>query len=178
MAKRSGLSASTIGRIWRNFDLKPHLSDGFKLSTVPQFVDKIVDVVGPYHDPPDKAIVLCTDEKSQCQALNRSPPVLPMVPGPPERASHDYIRHGVTSLFTAFNIATGEVISQLHRRHRAVEFRKFLITIDKAVPDGLHIHFTPTPGGRGQDETHLVATCKLSGRHKKRHEVHFLNEGP
>ena len=140
MAARSGLSPSTIGRIWRKFDLKPHLQDGFKLSTDPLFVEKIVDVVGLYHHPPEKAVVLCTDEKSQCQALNRSQPVLPMVPGTPERASHDYVRHGVTSLFAAFNIATGEVISDLHRRHRAVEFRKFLITIDKTVPDELDIH--------------------------------------
>jgi transposase len=140
MAARSSLSPSTIGRIWRKFDLKPHLTDGFKLSTDPLFVEKIVDVVGLYHHPPEKAVVLCTDEKSQCQALNRSQPVLPMVPGTPERRSHDYVRHGVTSLFAAFNIATGEVISDLHRRHRAVEFRKFLITIDKAVPDELDIH--------------------------------------
>ncbi len=103
-------------------------------------MEKIVDIVGLYHHPPEKAVVLCTDEKSQCQALNRSQPVLPMVPGTPERRSHDYVRHGVTSLFAAFNIATGEVISDLHRRHRAIEFRKFLITIDKAVPDELDIH--------------------------------------
>ncbi len=140
MAHRAGLSPSTIGRIWRKFDLKPHLQDGFKLSTDPLFVEKIVDVVGLYHNPPEKAVVLCTDEKSQVQALDRSQPVLPMVPGTPERRTHDYARHGVTSLFAAFNIATGEVISDLHRRHRAVEFRKFLITIDKAVPDDLDIH--------------------------------------
>jgi transposase len=140
MAQRAGLSPSTIGRIWRKFDLKPHLQDGFKLSTDPLFVDKIVDVVGLYHNPPEKAVVLCTDEKSQVQALDRSQPVLPMVPGTPERRTHDYARHGVTSLFAAFNITTGEVISDLHRRHRAVEFRKFLITIDKAVPDELDIH--------------------------------------
>jgi transposase len=111
MAQRAGLSPSTIGRIWRKFDLKPHLQDGFKLSTDPLFVEKIVDVVGLYHNPPEKAVVLCTDEKSQVQALDRSQPVLPMVPGTPERRSHDYARHGVTSLFAAFNIATGEVIS-------------------------------------------------------------------
>jgi transposase len=140
MARRSGLSPSTIGRIWRKFELKPHLQDGFKLSTDPLFVAKIVDVVGLYHNPPEKAVVLCTDEKSQVQALDRSQPVLPMLPGTPERRTHDYARHGVTSLFAAFNIATGEVISDLHRRHRAVEFRKFLITIDKAVPDELDIH--------------------------------------
>ncbi len=140
MAQRSGLSPSTVGRIWRKFDLKPHLTDGFKLSTDPLFVAKIVDIVGLYHHPPEKAVVLCTDEKSQCQALNRSQPVLPMVPGTPQRRSHDYVRHGVTSLFAAFNIATGEVISELHRRHRAIEFRKFLVTIDKAVPDELDVH--------------------------------------
>ncbi len=140
MAQRSGLSRSTIGRIWRKFDLKPHLQDGFKLSTDPLFVEKIVDVVGLYHNPPEKAVVLCTDEKSQCQALDRSQPVLPMAPGTAERRTHDYIRHGVTSLFAAFNISTGEVIHELHRRHRAIEFRKFLITIDKAVPDELDVH--------------------------------------
>jgi transposase len=108
MAQRSGLSPSTIGRIWRRFDLKPHLQAGFKLSTDPLFVEKIVDIVGLYHNPPEKAVVLCTDEKSQVQALDRSQPVLPMVPGTPQRRTHDYARHGVTSLFAAFNVATGE----------------------------------------------------------------------
>ena len=140
MARRSGLSESTVGRIWRKFDLKPHLSDGFKLSTDPLFVDKVVDVVGLYHNPPEKAVVLCVDEKSGMQALDRSQPVLPMMPGMPERRSHDYARHGVTSLFAAFNIADGTVISELHRQHRAVEFKKFLIAIDKAVPAGLDVH--------------------------------------
>ena len=127
MAARSGLSKSTIGRIWRRFDLKPHLADGFKLSTDPLFVEKVVDVVGLYHNPPDKAVVLCVDEKSGTQALDRSQPVLPMMPGMPERRSHDYVRHGTTSLFAAFNIADGHVIHSLHRRHRATEFRKFLV---------------------------------------------------
>jgi transposase/transcriptional regulator with XRE-family HTH domain len=140
MAKRSGLSPSTIGRIWRKFDLKPHVSDGFKLSTDPQFVDKVVDVVGLYHNPPEKAVVLCVDEKSGIQALDRSQPVLPMMPGMPERRTHDYARHGITSLFAAFNIADGTVISELHRQHRAVEFKKFLIAIDKAVPAALDVH--------------------------------------
>ncbi|HCT78888.1 MAG TPA: IS630 family transposase [Micromonosporaceae bacterium] len=140
MAKRSGLSPSTIGRIWRRFELKPHLTDGFKLSTDPQFVDKVVDVIGLYHNPPDKAVVLCVDEKSGMQALDRSHPVLPMMPGMPERRTHDYARHGVTSLFAAFNIADGTVISQTHRRRRAVEFKKFLVAIDKAVPDELDIY--------------------------------------
>lgn len=130
MAKRSGLSRTTIGRIWGKFDLKPHLVDGFKLSSDPQFVDKVVDVVGLYHNPPEKAVVMCVDEKSGMQALDRSQPVLPMMPGMPERRSHDYTRHGITSLFAAFNIADGTVISEIHRRHRAVEFKKFLIAID------------------------------------------------
>src|SRR6266516_520947 len=140
MARRSGLSKSSIGRIWRKFDLKPHLTDGFKLSTDPLFVEKVVDVVGLYHNPPDKAVVLCVDEKSGMQALDRSAPVLPMMPGMPERRTHDYARHGVTSLFAAFNIADGAVISELHRQHRAVEFKKFLVAIDKAVPAGLGVH--------------------------------------
>ena len=140
MAQRTGLSKSTIGRIWKKFDLKPHLQDSFKLSTDPQFVDKVVDVVGLYHNPPERAVVLCVDEKSQIQALDRSQAVLPMMPGMPERRTHDYLRHGITSLFAAFNIADGTVISALHRRHRAIEFRKFLITIDKAVPAELDVH--------------------------------------
>jgi len=140
MAARTGLSPSTIGRIWRRFELKPHRQDSFKLSTDPQFVDKVVDVVGLYHHPPERAVVLCVDEKSGMQALDRSQPVLPMTPGTPERASHDYIRHGTSSLFAAFNIADGTVISALHRRHRAAEFRKFLVAIDKAVPAELDVH--------------------------------------
>jgi transposase len=140
MAAKSGLSKSTIGRIWRDFGLKPHLADGFKLSSDPLFVEKVVDVVGLYHNPPDKAVVLCVDEKSQIQALDRSSPVLPMMPGMPERRTHDYVRHGITSLFAAFNIADGTVISELHRQHRATEFKKFLATIDKTVPEGLDIH--------------------------------------
>ncbi|MER5425402.1 IS630 family transposase [Streptosporangium roseum] len=140
MAQRTGLSKSTIGRIWKKCDLKPHLQDSFKLSTDPQFVAKVVDVVGLYHHPPEKAVVLCVDEKSQIQALDRSQPVLPMMPGMPERRTHDYYRHGITSLFAAFNITDGTVISQLHRRHRAVEFKKFLVRIDKAVPAGLDVH--------------------------------------
>lgn len=140
MARRSGLSKSTIGRIWRDFGLKPHKVDTFKLSTDPLFVEKVVDVVGLYHNPPERAVVLCTDEKSQVQALDRSQPVLPMMPGMPERRSHDYVRHGITTLFAAFNVADGTVIGELHRRHRATEFKKFLATIDKTVPEGLDIH--------------------------------------
>ena len=137
MAARTGLSKSTIGRIWKKFDLKPHLQDSFKLPADPFFVEKVVDVVGLYHNPPEKAVVLCVDEKSQIQALDRSRPVLP---GMPERRTHDYLRHGITSLFAASSIADGTVISELHRRHRAIEFRKFLTAIDKAVPAELDVH--------------------------------------
>jgi transposase len=140
MARRSGLSKSTIGRIWKTFELKPHLADTFKLSTDPLFVEKVYDVVGLYLNPPENAVVLCVDEKSQAQALARTQPVLPMMPGMPERRTHDYVRHGTTSLFAAFNIADGTVISALHRRHRAVEFKKFLAKIDAAVPEHLDVH--------------------------------------
>ena len=131
MAEKTGLSKSTIGRIWRDFGLKPHRAETFKLSTDPLFVEKVVDVVGLYHNPPERAVVLCVDEKSQIQALDRSQPVLPMMPGMPERRTHDYVRNGITSLFAAFNIADGTVIGELHRQHRAIEFKKFLTTIDK-----------------------------------------------
>jgi transcriptional regulator with XRE-family HTH domain len=125
MAQRSGLSKSTIGRIWRDFGLKPHLADTFKLSTDPLFMEKVVDVVGLYHHPPERAVVLCVDEKSPIQALDHSQPVLPMMPGMPERRTHDYARNGITSLFAAFDTADGTVIGELHRQHRATEFRKF-----------------------------------------------------
>ena len=140
MAARSGLSKSTIGRIWRKSGLKPHLTGTFKLSSDPFFVEKVVDVAGLYHNPPEQAVVLCVDEKSGIQALDRSQPVLPMMPGVPERRSHDYVRHGTTDLFAAFNIADGTVISSLHRHHRAAEFKKFLARIDKTVPAGLEVH--------------------------------------
>ena len=140
MATESGLSRSTVGRIWKAFGLKPHQVDTFKLSTDPQFIDKVRDVAGLYLDPPEKALVLCVDEKSQIQALDRSAPVLPMMPGLPERRTHDYIRHGITTLFAALDVATGEVIGSLHRRHRAAEFKKFLAKLDKEVPDELEVH--------------------------------------
>ncbi|PZG74823.1 IS630 family transposase [Streptomyces sp. NTH33] len=140
MARATGLSQSTISRIWRTFGLKPHMVDTFKLSTDPQFIDKVRDIVGLYLAPPEHALVLCVDEKSQIQALDRSAPVLPMMPGMPERRTHDYLRNGTTTLFAALNVATGEVIGQLHRRHRAAEFKKFLARIDKEVPEGLEVH--------------------------------------
>ena len=123
MAERSGLSKSTIGRIWKTFDLKPHRTDGFKLSNDPQFVDKVYDVIGLYINPPEAAVVLCVDEKSQIQALARSQPAFPMMPGMGEKRTHDYLRNGTTSLFAAFNTADGSVISSLHRRHRSIEFK-------------------------------------------------------
>jgi transposase len=140
MAKRSGLSKSTVGRIWKAFRLKPHLTDTFKLSSDPQFVEKVRDVVGLYLDPPGRALVLCVDEQSQVQALDRSQPVLPMLPGMPERRAHDYLRTGVTSLFAALDIATGQVIGSLHRRHRSIEFKKFLARLDRQVPTDLEVH--------------------------------------
>jgi transposase len=172
MARRSGLSKSTVGRIWRKFDLKPHLTGGFKLSTDPLFVEKVVDVVGLYHDPPEKAVVLCVDEKSQVQALDRSQPVLPMMPGMPERRTHDYARHGVTSLFAAFNIADGTVISELHRRHRHQEFLKFLKRIDKNVPAALDVHLVCDNYG-----THKTPAIQgwLAGH--PRFHVHFTPTG-
>ena len=172
MAKRSGLSKSTIGRIWRDFGLKPHLADTFKLSTDPLFVDKVVDVVGLYHHPPERAVVLCVDEKSQIQALDRSQPVLPMMPGMPQRRTHDYHRNGITSLFAAFNIADGTVIGELHRQHRASEFRKFLTTIDKTVPAELDIHVVCDNYG-----THKTpATRAWLARHPRFH-MHFTPTG-
>jgi transposase len=152
MAERTGLSRSSIGRIWRDFGLQPHRSETFKLSTDPLFVEKVIDVVALYHHPPQKAVVLCTDEKSQVQALDRSQPVLPMMPGMPERRTHDYVRNGITSLFAAFNIADGTVISQLHRKHRAIEFRKFLTTIDKTVPAGLDVRQLRHPQDPGDQD--------------------------
>jgi transposase len=172
MAERSGLSKSTVGRIWKRFELKPHVQDGFKLSTDPLFVSKVVDVVGLYHNPPERAVVLCVDEKAQIQALDRSQPVLPMMPGMPERRTHDYYRHGITSLFAAFNIADGTVISQLHRRHRAVEFKKFLVAIDKTVPADLDVHLVCDNYG-----THKTPEIRTWLTRHPRFHVHFTPTG-
>jgi len=140
MAKRTGLSQATVGRIWRAFGLQPHRSETFKLSPDPLLVDKVRDIVGLYMSPPDKAVVLCVDEKSQIQALDRTQPMLPLRPGQLERRTHDYKRHGTTSLFAALDVATGRVLGQLRHRHRSVEFRKFLDLIDEAVPSELDVH--------------------------------------
>ena len=140
MAQATGLSQSTISRIWRTFGLKPHMVETFKLSTDPQFIEKVRDIVGLYLAPPEHALVLCVDEKTQIQALDRSAPVLPMMPGMPERRTHDYLRNGTTTLFAALDVATGQVIGQIHRRHRAAEFKKFLVRIEREVPVDLEIH--------------------------------------
>ena len=140
MAAATGLSHTTIRRIWTAFGLQPHRSETFKLSTDPLFVDKVQDIVGLYMAPPNRAIVLCVDEKSQIQALDREQPVLPMAPGVAERRTHTYIRHGTTSLFAALDIATGAVIGKCYRRHRATEFLDFLKRIDAAVPQGRDVH--------------------------------------
>jgi transposase len=140
MAKASGLSVSTVQRVWRAFGRQPHRMETFKLSSDPNFVAKVRDVVGLYVSPPEHAVVLCVDEKSQIQALDRSQPMLPMRPGQAARRSHDYKRHGTTSLFAALDIATGRVIGKCYGRHRAAEFRNFLDEIEASVPSGLDVH--------------------------------------
>ena len=140
LAKATGMSQSAVSRIWRAFGLKPHLTESFKLSPDPQFIDKVRDIVGLYLNPPEAAVVLCVDEKSQIQALDRTAPVLPLLPGTPERRTHDYRRYGTTNLYAALDVASGNVIADLTARHRAAEFRRFLNLIDKAVPAGLDVH--------------------------------------
>ena len=140
MAKEVGLTQSAVLRIWKAFGLQPHRQDTWKLSKDPLFIDKVKDVVGLYLNPPERAVVLCVDEKSQIQALDRTAPILPMLPGVPERATHDYKRAGTSSLYAALDLATGKVIGRLHSRHRAIEFKRFLATIDREVPDELAIH--------------------------------------
>jgi len=140
LAAELGMSQSTVSRIWRAFGLAPHRQDSWKLSRDPQFIDKVRDVVGLYLDPPEAAVVLCVDEKSQIQALDRTAPVLPMLPGAPARATHDYVRAGTSSLYAALDIGTGKVIGSLHARHRAIEFKNFLIKIDREVPAEYEVH--------------------------------------
>ena len=172
MAKASGLSRSSINRIWRAFALAPHRIETFKLSKDPLFIEKVRDIVGLYVNPPDKALVLCVDEKSQIQALDRSQPVLPMRPGQVERRSHDYKRHGTTSLFAAFDTKTGRVVGQIHRRHRSEEFRKFLDTIDKAVPEHLDVHLILDNYG-----THKTALIHRWLVKRPRFHLHFTPTG-
>src|ERR1700680_4555361 len=140
LAKVSGLSRMTISRIWHAFGLQPHRADTFKLSPDPQLIEKVRDIVGLYMNPPEHALVFCVDEKSQIQALDRTQPMLPLRPGQLERGTHDYKRNGTTSLFAALELKTNRVIGRLHRRHRSVEFRKFLDVIESQVPAGLEVH--------------------------------------
>src|ERR1700716_2631315 len=140
MAAATGMSRPTVHRIWKAFGLQPHRTETFKLSTDPQLIEKVRDIVGLYLNPPERALVLCADEKSQIQALDRTQPILPMRPGQAERRTFDYKRHGTTSLFAALDVATGQVIGETHRRHRSVEFRSFLQRIDTEVPEDLEVH--------------------------------------
>jgi transposase len=172
MAAASGLSQSAVSRIWRAFALQPHRVETFKLSTDPQFVEKVRDIVGLYLNPPDRALVLCTDEKSQIQALDRTQPIFPLAPGQAERRSHDYVRHGTTSLFAALDVATGKVIGEMHRRHRSVEFRSFLETIDREVPQELEIHLILD--NYGTHKTPLIH--RWLARHPRFH-LHFTPTG-
>lgn len=168
MAQRTGLSKTTIGKIWSDFSIKPHSVEHYKLSTDPLFIDKLYDVVGLYLNPPEAAVVLCVDEKSQVQALQRSQPAFPMMPGMPEKRTHDYVRHGTTTLFAAMNVADGTAITSLHRRHRASEFKKFLTKIDQQVPDGLEIHLICDNYG-----THKHPTIKAWLAKHPRVHMHF-----
>ena len=172
MAEHAGMSQTAISRIWRAFALQPHRSETFKLSKDPLFVDKVRDIVGLYMSPPERALLLCVDEKSQIQALDRSAPLLPMRPGQVERRSHDYERHGTTSLFAALDVATGKVIGSLHRRHRAVEFRKFLDTIDAAVPHNLDVHLI-----LDNYATHKTAVIQRWLAKRPRYHLHFTPTG-
>ncbi len=140
MAQEAGVTQNAVVRIWHAYGLQPHRQETWKLSKDPQFIEKVHDICGLYLNPPERAVVLAVDEKSQIQALDRTAPTLPMLPGTPERATHDYERNGTTSLYAALNIGAGEVIGSLHKRHRAIEFLKFLKTIDKTVPEHLDVH--------------------------------------
>jgi len=168
MAAAVGLSDHSIARIWHVFGLQPHRVENFKLSNDPQFIEKVRDIVGLYLNPPTNALVLCVDEKAQIQALDRTQPILPLAPGVAERRTHDYRRHGTTSLFAALNVATGEVIGQLHRRHRSGEFLHFLRRIETAVPADLDVHLIMDNYG-----THKTRQIRdWLARHPRFH-VHF-----
>ena len=172
MATEMGMSQGSISRIWRAFGLQPHRSESFKLSTDPLFVEKVRDVVGLYLDPPRRAVVLCVDEKSQIQALARFQPILPMLVGTPERRSHNYVRHGTTSLFAALEVASGKVIGSLRRRHRASEFKRFLVQIDAEVPEGLAVHLV-----LDDYATHKTPAIKHWLLRHPRFQLHFTPTG-
>src|SRR5438270_3352076 len=168
MAERAGLSQTAVVRIWHAFGLQPHRVESFKLSKDPQFVEKVRDIVGQFMAPPDRAIVLCVDEKSQVQALNRTQPILPLAPGVPARQSHDYERHGVTSLFAAMDVASGVTISNCYRRHRHQEFLRFLGEVDANLPRGLEVHLVMDNYG-----THKVTKVRTWLARHPRYHVHF-----
>lgn len=168
MAKASGLSVSTVHRIWNAFSLQPHRSETFKLSTDPQFVEKVRDIVGLYLDPPERALVLCVDEKSQIQALDRTQPLLPMRPGQAERRTHDYERHGVTTLFAALDVKAGTIVGKCMPRHRAREFRKFLDEIERNVPANLDIHVV-----MDNASSHKTKLIRAWFAKRRRWHVHF-----
>jgi transposase len=168
MAKASGLSATTVGRAWRAFGLQPHRTETFKLSTDPLFAEKVRDIVGLYLAPPERALVLCVDEKSQVQALDRTQPLLPLRPGQAERRTHDYVRHGTTSLFAALEVKAGTVIGRCLPRHRASEFRKFLAEIDARAPPDLDIHLVLD--NAGPHKTKLIRDWLAK---RPRYHVHF-----
>jgi len=168
LATKLALSQSTVSRAWRAFGLQPHRVETFKLSTDPLFIEKVRDIVGLYFNPPTKAMVLCVDEKSQIQALDRTQPLLPLAPGMPQRRTHDYERHGTTSLFAALDLATGRVIGELHRRHRSQEFLAFLRTIDANVPATLQLHLILDNYG-----THKTPTVKAWFARHPRFHLHF-----
>ena len=168
MARRSGLSHNTVSLIWRAFALQPHRTETFKLSADPLFIEKVRDIVGLYLNPPDRALVLCVDEKSQIQALDRTRPLLPLRPGQAERRTHDYVRHGTTSLFAALDARTGQVIGQCRRRHRALEFRKFLDAIESEVPAELDVHLIAD-----NYATHKTALIRNWFAKRPRFHIHF-----
>ena len=168
MAKASGLGRTTIQRIWRAFGLQPHRTETFKQSNDPLLIEKVRDIVGLYLHPPDRAALFCVDEKSQIQALDRTQPMLPMRPGQVERRTHDYKRHGTTTLFAALNVATSKVITQFHRRHRSIEFRRFLDAVDAAVPNKLDVHLIMDNYG-----THKTALIRNWLAKRPRFHVHF-----
>jgi len=172
LARRCGMSQSAVSRIWRAFALQPHRSETFKLSRDPLFIEKVRDIVGLYLNPPERALVLCVDEKAQVQALDRTQPLLPMRPGQVERRTHDYARHGTTSLFAALDVKTGKVIGECHRRHRSVEFRKFLDTIEAAVPAPLDVHLILDNYG-----THKTALIRRWLAKRPRYYLHFTPTG-
>jgi transposase len=172
MADAVGLNQTAISRIWRAFGLQPHRVEHWKLSKDPLFVEKVRDVVGLYLDPPERAVVLCVDEKSQIQALDRTAPTLPMLPGTPARATHDYKRHGTSSLFAALEVATGKVIGSLHARHRAVEFKKFLQLLDREVPAELDVHLI-----LDNYATHKTPAIKRWLAAHPRFQLHFTPTG-